>query len=125
MSSQRNSVVWRFMFAAALLFAQWAGVLHGFEHVRYDLGIAHRAAVLQGVSGASAADQSPGGESLPVLDHSRDHCIVFHALDCVVTASDRPIFAQSATFAPAPFPAPEARASSSPPFLSRAPPAFS
>jgi hypothetical protein len=124
MSSQRNRLAWNVVLAAALLFAQWASVLHGFEHVRYDLGVAHRAAVLQGISQSSAADQS-GGESLPALDHSRDHCIVFHALDCAVAASDGPVLAQSATFALTPFPAPSARAATRPPFSSRAPPVLS
>ena len=58
--------------AAALIAGQWAGQLHALSHAEYDLAIAGQA--------------QTGGDSPAPLDHARDRCVAFHAVDCALSA---------------------------------------
>ncbi len=123
--------------ALALLLAQWAGLAHSFEHVRYELALAHQAAALAKPAAPDGAASnaelragvaSPSQDSQdapPALSHARDHCLVFHALDCAAVAPELPVLAaavQAVLHAQAVV---RPRPGSTPPFLSRAPPVFS
>jgi hypothetical protein len=116
--SRTSRRYWSFALALALLIGQWAGVRHGFEHVRYELAMAAHAA-----ASASGAAQDEG--SLPTLDHSRDHCLVFQGLDCGAVSHNPPILAASIFEDYRIERGLQYRPSSVSPFSSRAPPVFS
>ena len=58
--------------AVALIAGQWAGQMHALSHAQYDLAV--------------AAHARTGGDNPAPLDHARDRCVAFHALDCAVDA---------------------------------------
>jgi hypothetical protein len=105
-------MLWSFALVAALLTAQLASQLHGFEHVRYDLARAD----------ATAAAQAGGKESAPKLGHSAFRCLEFQAFDCAVVSTALTIFASALPFSPVSQPSPAPRLANTPPFSARAPP---
>jgi hypothetical protein len=118
--SRRVCSLWSFALAAALLTAQWANQLHGFDHVRYELALAEYTAAAQA---APAAASQPGGkENLPGLGHSLDRCIAFQAFDCVSVSTTIPILASAPSFFPIVEPGLSLRPANYPPFSARAPP---
>jgi hypothetical protein len=124
MISKRTRRAWHYVLAAALLLAQWAGIAHGFEHVRYEFALAHYVALAHQETGAEASQPSDDGVP-PALDHSRDHCIAFHALDCVAVSAAQPVLASATRFEGLRYLVVLARAADAPPFSSRAPPILS
>ena len=95
--------------AAALIVGQWAGQLHALSHAAHDL--------------ARAAHAKAGGSNPPApLDHSRDHCLAFHALECAVGAPPLPLLQSLAAVAPDSNLRLPLRPAERTPYLSRAPP---
>jgi hypothetical protein len=126
-TARRTRQAWHYVLAAALLLAQWAGIAHGFEHVRYEFALAHYVALAQQthqVAGAAASQPADDGAP-PALDHSRDRCVVFHALDCVAVSAAQPVLASATRFVGLSDFVVVPRAADAPPFSSRAPPILS
>jgi hypothetical protein len=81
---------WSFALVAALLSAQWASQLHGFEHVRYELARAETT----GTAGVG------GQEKAPKLGHSIYRCLEIQAFDCVAVAKAIAVVASPPVFSP-------------------------
>lgn len=93
---------------AALIAGQWAGQLHALSHAEYDLAV--------------AAHFKTGGDAPALLDHSRDRCVTFHALDCPVDAPALPLLDSPATAGIVASPRLPLRAAEHPAYSSHAPP---
>ena len=98
------------LLATLLVAGQWAGMLHGMGHAAHELAVA-KAAV-------------GGGDPAP-LDHARDHCVAFHALDGSLAGVLPPCLPPQARFAHSVVPPQPAHAAWHFPFRSRAPPVLS
>lgn len=61
------------LLVAALIAVQWSGTLHALSHAEYELALATQA--------------KSGGDAPAPLDHARDRCVAWHALDCALDAS--------------------------------------
>ena len=61
------------LLVVALIAGQWTGLLHALSHAKYELALATQA--------------QSGGEAPAPLDHARDRCVAWHALDCALDAS--------------------------------------
>lgn len=70
------------LLAVALVAGQWGGQLHALSHAKYDLAVA-----------LNAHHTSGGNQGIPPLDHSRDHCVAFQAIDSAATAPPAPVLA--------------------------------
>lgn len=112
MRSLRFRMLWNIALVAALLAAQWASQLHGFEHVRYDLARAEYA----------AAALTDGKEKAPRLGHSIYRCIEFQAFECAAVSNTVAILASAPSFSPVPERSLAPRPANYPPFSARAPP---
>ena len=98
-----------FVLAIALLVAQWVGQSHALTHAVYDVSVAH--------------SQNAGGGTIPApLDHLRDRCISFHALDCVLEFPSLQLQHLLAEFEATASPASSLRPAKHTAYSSRAPP---
>ena len=71
--------------ALLLVAGQWAGQMHALSHAGHDLAVA-----LNGHQGYATR----GKPEAPPLDHSRDRCVAFQAIDSAAAAAAPPVLAQ-------------------------------
>lgn len=99
------------LLAVLLVAGQWAGTLHGLAHAAHELAVA-KAAI-------------GGGEPAAPLDHARDHCVAFQALDGSAVAASPGCLPPAIAIAHAGPVALPWQAAQAFPFRSRAPPRLS
>ena len=98
------------LLVAALIAGQWTGVLHALSHAEYELALATQA--------------NSGGDAPAPLDHARDRCVAWHALDCALDAPLAAAFAAPAGFVAIDLPSLAFQPTQHLAYASRAPPAL-